>query len=96
LGALFIIFDFPGTIVVTRDGLEQKYWFHKRKRILWKEIVEIETCVLNEAVKITSMDGTKIVHSYLLADRLRLLLELKQHCGEELPPDFPREPIDGI
>jgi hypothetical protein len=95
-GALSIIIDFPGTIVVTRDGLEQFYWLRKRKRIFWKEIVEIETCVQNDAVKITSLNRTKIVHYYLLADRSRLLLELKRHCGEELPPDFPREPIDGI
>jgi hypothetical protein len=95
-GALFVIFDFPGTIVVTCDGLEQIYWFQKRKRIRWKDIVEVETGIKEKAVTITGADGTKIVHSYLLADRSRLLLELKRHCGEELPPDFPGEPIDGI
>jgi hypothetical protein len=47
-------------------------------------------------VTVTGKDGTKIIHSPMLADRPRFLLELKRHCGEELPPDFPREPIDGL
>jgi hypothetical protein len=95
-GALLEVIDFPGTIVVTRDGLEQIYWLRKRKRIRWKDIVEVETGIKEKAITITGADGTKIVHFSQLADRSRLLMELKRHCGEELPPDFPREPIDGI
>jgi hypothetical protein len=59
----------------------------------WKNIVEINTGEKSRTVAITSSDGTEIVHSDLLVDRPRMLLELKQHCGENLPPDFPREPL---
>jgi hypothetical protein len=37
-------------------------------------------------------EGTKIVHNRVLPDRPRLLSELRLHCGDELPSDFPREP----
>ncbi len=44
----------------------------------------------------TGADGTKIIDPRKLADRPRLLLELKQYCGEKLPPAFPREPVAGL
>ncbi|MGP8270496.1 MAG: hypothetical protein ACLQLH_10555 [Terracidiphilus sp.] len=95
MGSLSLLFSFPGTIVVADDGLEQRYWFRMDKRIGWKNIEEIKS-VKWSTVTITGTDGTKIVHSPMLADRPRFLLELKRHCGEELPPDFPREPIEDL
>ena len=86
-----ILFSMPEAVVISRDELQQTYWFRKSKRIRWDEIVEINTGKKDQAVTITGADGTKIVHSRQLADRPRLLKELKQHCGENLPPDFPRE-----
>jgi hypothetical protein len=90
---VMIIGEFPATIAVTADGLEQIYWFRRNKRIGWREIVEINTGEKSRTVTITGADGTKIVHSRQLADRPRLLMEIKQYCGENLPPDFPRESI---
>jgi len=95
LAAIGILFDYPASIIATEEGIEQIYWFHQNKRICWKEIVEIETGLKERAVTIVGLDGTKIVHSTMLAGRSRLLLELKQHCSENLPPDFPREAIEG-
>lgn len=82
----------PGTIIITTDGLQQIYWFSRTKRIRWEEIVEINTGKKNRTVTITGANRTKIIHSRQLPDRARLLSELKRHCGENLPPDFPREP----
>jgi hypothetical protein len=90
--ALMLLFSFPGSVVITVDGLEEVYWFRRRKRIQWKDIVEINTGEKSRTVTITGADGTRIVHSPQLPDRPRLLLELKNRCGENLPPDFPREP----
>lgn len=90
--ALMFIASFPGTVVVTSDGVHQVYWFWRSKHIRWEEIVEINTGEKIKNVTITAAKGTKIVHSSALPDRPRLLLELKKHCGENLPPDFPREP----
>jgi hypothetical protein len=96
LMALSFLFSLPGTVVVSDDGVEQIYWFRRHKRICWMDIVEIESGPRDLLVTITGADGTKIVHSRFLADRPRLLLELKRRCGDELPPDFPREPLDGL
>jgi hypothetical protein len=92
LVALGLLVSFPGAIVITSDSLEQVYWFRRRKRIQWKDIVEINTGEKSRTVTITGADGTQIVHSPQLPDQLRLFLEIKNRCGENLPSDFPREP----
>ena len=94
--ALMILFTFPGTIIVTADGLKQISWLWKNKQVRWAEIVEINTGEKSRTVTITGADGTKIVHSRQLPDRPGLFMTLKEHCGENLPPDFPREPGGGL
>jgi hypothetical protein len=96
LAAFGILIDYPASIVITNDGIVQVYWLRRNKRICWEDIVEIESGPKDRLITIIGADGTKIVHTRFLADRSRLLLELKQHCGENLPTDFPREPIDGL
>ena len=91
LVSLNFLFSLPETVAVTRDGLEQVYWLRKNKRIAWSDIVEINTGDKIRIVTIKGTDGTEIVHSKQHADRPRFLLELKRHCGENLPSDFPRE-----
>ena len=90
---IMLLTSFPGTIVIDSNGLQQIFWTRKNKRISWGDIVEINTGEKRRTVTITGVDGTKIVHSRQLPDRQRLLWELKQHCGEQLPADFPREPV---
>jgi hypothetical protein len=91
--AVMIAFSFPETIIVTAEGLEKSSWLWKNKQIRWADIVEINTGEKSRTVTITGADGTKIVHSRQLPDRPRLLAELRDHCCENLPSDFPREPI---
>jgi hypothetical protein len=88
---LVVVSYVPGTIIITGDGLQQIYWFSRNKRIRWEEIVEINTGKKNPNVTIIGANRTKIIHSPQLPDRARLLLEVKRHCCENLPPDFPRE-----
>jgi|ERR1035438_4302558 hypothetical protein len=95
--ALFVVlFYFPETIAVTGEGVEQVYWLRKNKRIRWEEIVEVNSGKRDKVVTITGSDGTKIIHSRQLADRARFLQELKEHCGEKLPLDFPRESVPSL
>lgn len=93
LVAIGIVTSFPGTIVIDSEGLQQTFWLWKNKRIRWANIIEINTGEKSRTVTIAGADGTKIIHSRQLPDRPRLLRELKQHCGEQLPDDFPREPV---
>lgn len=91
--AISLLVSFPGTILIDSEGLQQTFWAGKNKRIRWADIVEINTGEKSRTVTITGADGTTIVHSRQLPDRPRLLWELKQHCGDELPADFPREQV---
>ncbi len=95
--ALSLLFSFPGTVVASENGLEKVYWLRKNKRIRWKDIEEIEaekSGTSFTSVSVKGVDGTKMIHSWMLADQPRLLLEIQKHCGEDLPPDFPREPVE--
>jgi hypothetical protein len=94
VGALLFLSLLPATIVVTEEGLEQIFWLGKNRKIAWDDIDEVNTGKDRRTVSITGRDGTRILHMGQLVDRPRLLLELKQHCGEDLPPDFPCEPLD--
>lgn len=97
--ALYVLLSFPGTVVTANDGLETVYWFRMNKRIRWEDVAKIEADKKNtlfSIIAITGIDGTRIVHSWLLADQLRLLLEIQKHCGEDLPPNFPRAPVDSL
>jgi hypothetical protein len=92
LGALSLLSMLPATIVVTEEGLEQVFWLGRNRRIRWENIEEVDTGNKGQTVSIKAVDGTTIRHTGQQVDRPRLLLELKQRCGEDLPPDFPREP----
>jgi hypothetical protein len=83
------VFMLPGTVIVSNYGLEEVIWLWRNKRIRWEEIVEINTERKGSTVTVIGADKTKIIHSSQLSDRPRFLLEIKRHCGENLPADFP-------
>jgi hypothetical protein len=89
LGSIGSIFILPGTVFLTDDGLEEVFWLWRNKRIRWSEIVEINTERKGSAVMVIGGHQTKIIHSDRLPDRARFLAEIKRHCGENLPADFP-------
>lgn len=93
--ALFILpvvaYRFPEKIVVTHGGLSQRSFLRSTKHVHWSQVIEINLGKNRSDLTITGSDGTKIVHTSLLPDRPRLLQELKQHCQENLPSDFPPE-----
>lgn len=71
------LFRLPGTVAVVYDGLVQRFWLRGEKRIRWGEIAEIKDGVFGGFLTITGTDGTKIVYSDQLADRVRFLEELE-------------------
>jgi hypothetical protein len=95
-GGVITLWYLPGTILSSDQGLEQVYWLHQNERILWPDIAEIITEKNHGLISIEGADGTRIVHTFLHSDRNRMLMELKQRCGDNLPVDFPREMIDAI
>jgi hypothetical protein len=82
---IIVVFDVPNTILVSQEGVEQVRWFLPNRRIAWTEIVEIDAEKNEGALTLRTAKRRKIVHGLLQADRPRFLLEIKKHCGSELP-----------
>jgi hypothetical protein len=80
---------FPGTIVASREGLEQVYWLWRNRHIRWGEIEEMELDKKASRLTIKGGEGTRIIYSPRLAGFPRLLREIRQYCADSLPPDFP-------
>ena len=89
LTSVGLVLALPGTVLVSDSGLEEVLWSWRNKRILWEDIVEINTERKGSTVTVIGADKTKIIHSNRLPGRPRFLLEIRQHCGENLPADFP-------
>ena len=89
LTSVGLVFMLPGTVLVTDSGLEEVLWLWRNKRIRWEEIVEINTERKGSTVTVIGADKTRIIHSSRLPDRPRFLLEIRRHCGENLPANFP-------
>jgi hypothetical protein len=88
--ALALLFSFPGTIIMSEEGVAQVRWYWSKKFIPWREIAEISTGKGGGAVTVTSANGVKVIYAPSLADRPRFMQEVGGHCGDNLPPEFPR------
>jgi hypothetical protein len=85
------ILTIPGTIVMTQEAIEEVRWIWPNKKIRWNEIEEINTEKRGSAVTVKGSGHTRIICTNLYPDRPRFLYEIKQHCGTNLPPNFPNE-----
>lgn len=84
----------PESTVVSEEGITQVYWLGKNKIIRWEDIVEINTFKRQKMIMIRSASGTKIAYAGEPENRSQFLNEIKRHCGDQLPADFPREPLE--
>ena len=91
IGVLGFVSTIPGTIAVKSDALQEVYWFWRNKKILWGEIEEIDTEKRSTTVTVIGSGRRKIVFTNVYPDRPRFLHEIRLHCGNELPPDFPNQ-----
>lgn len=86
LGFSFLLFAvFPGTIVSSPTGLEQRYWLAKTRRIAWSDIKSVDINEKKNLLTVYSVAGAKIQHTKILPERQRLIAELREHCASKLP-----------
>lgn len=83
----------PGPIKATNESLEEVRWFWWNKKIRWAEIEEIDTEKRSSTIAVIGCGHRKIVHGNPYPDRPRFLLAIRQHCANDLPPEFPGEPV---
>ena len=82
---LLLLRVLPGTIVMSEQGLEQKYWLTKAKRIGWGQVRDVVVRQKQGQVTICGKNGAKIQHTRQLPDRARLLAELEARCPDKMP-----------
>lgn len=85
--------ELPGTIKATSEALEVVRWFGRNRKIRWTEIEEIDTEKRSSTVTVVGSRNRKITFTNVYPDRLRFLQEIRQHCANDLPPNFPDEPV---
>jgi hypothetical protein len=82
------MFSFPGSIVVSHEGIDQHFWLRGQKRIRWGEVTEIREGRANSSLSITASDGTRIDFTGRLPGLPRFLAEIGKYCRGNLPPEF--------
>lgn len=87
------LFSLPGILVVTKNTLEEHNWLWRNRKIKWTEIKEIRSENQGSAVTVIGPSRIRIVHSNVYPDHARFLMEIKKHCGDNLPSDFPEKPL---
>ncbi|MGA7857393.1 MAG: hypothetical protein WCA11_05685 [Terracidiphilus sp.] len=90
---LLLLISFPGSIILTAEGLEQNYWVGRRKRIAWNDVVGFEIDKKGKKVTIRAKNGPKIVHTRQLPDRERLMTELEIHCPGNVLAGNAKKPV---
>ena len=81
----------PRSLLTKNETLEEAIWFWRRKKIRWSEIQEINTEKESSTITVIGSGDRKIAYTNVYPDRPRFLLEIKRHCGDNLPPEFPNE-----
>jgi len=83
----------PGTIKATSEVLEEVRWFGRNNKIRWTEIEEINTEKRSRTVTVVGSGHRTIIYTNVYPDRVRFLLEIRQHCANDLPPTFPDDSL---
>ena len=86
LAVVFLLLQvLPGTVLLTKEGLEQHFWLGNLKKIAWSEVRAVSVLQREGRVVIFGASGKKIQYTRQLPDRDRLLAELRLHCPDKMP-----------
>jgi hypothetical protein len=94
ISVILPIFMVPGILVVTHEALLERNWLWRSKKIRWTEIQEIRTEKKGSAITVIGLHRSKIVYTNIYPDRAQFLIEIRNHCGDNLPSNFPGEPLN--
>lgn len=90
-----LLVAYPGSITATGEGLEQRFWLGRLKRIAWKDVANISVDEKKKRVTIASTQRVKIVHARQLPDKARLFAELQSHCPDKMPAPAAQKIVTG-
>lgn len=79
----------PQCVEMSEEGIAEIYRIGRNNFIRWAEIEEINIGKTDRLITIRSKRKTRIVYTLHPEHRARFLDEIKKHCHDELPPEFP-------
>jgi len=74
----------PATIVLTETAVEQRYWFLKRKVILYPEVMAVQKTQAGRSVAVLGDNGVKIVHTTNHSDQAGFEREMAERTGKRV------------
>jgi hypothetical protein len=74
----------PGTIVLTEFGVEQRYWFLKRKVILYPEVMAVQKTQAGRSVAVLGDNRVKITHTANHCDQAGFEQAMAERTGKRV------------
>jgi hypothetical protein len=82
--AALILFQMPGTIVLTPDAVIQKFWLRGTKRIQYNEVMAMQASGGGRMTRVLGDNRVNITHTWNHADTDRFREEITKRTGRKL------------
>jgi len=79
---LFLVSQLPGTIVLTTNGIEQRFWFLRKKTIQYPEVMAIQRTQAGRALTVLGDNRVRITHTPNHSDQAGFLKALEERTGK--------------
>ena len=80
----FVLYQMPGTIVLTSNAIVQHYWLRADKTIQYPEVMAIQATRAGRQTRVLGDNRTIITHTLDHADTARFRSELEQRTNKTL------------
>jgi hypothetical protein len=81
---IFLVSQAPGTIVLTDDAIEQRFWFLQKKAIQYPEIMAIQKTQGGRSTTVLGDNRVKITHTANHSGQLAFQQAIEQRTGKKI------------
>lgn len=86
VAVLFGAYQLPGTIILTRDGVTQRFWLRAHKSISYIEIAAIQASRTSAVTRVVGSNRVVIVHTFNHAASAEFRADLERKSGKQVIP----------
>jgi len=76
-----ILWQMPGTIVLTASGIVQRFWLRSDKAIAYTEVMSLQTIGAGRMVRVLGDNRVSITHTWNHSGQAEFVKELEQRSG---------------
>jgi hypothetical protein len=80
--AALILSQMPGTIVLTPNGLVQRFWLRSSKAIAYSEVMSIQAIGAGRMVRVLGDNRVSITHTWNHSASAEFVAELERRTGK--------------